>query len=295
MADFSCLDLHAQGLSLVPPDRSEFADMLEAVRRTHLAETPGRPPFPREPIPDDLTFSAILINHSEKPLAELALEWKFEETTGNRYSHQWINTFGRHLLVPSRIPPDRATVLAYWYAILPGSKRLLVENQMFGDNTDVRPPRSDEMWPGGGIISSRNTGHPVDPNRIRSVVLVLDGAFFTDGEFLGPNNLHLWDDVFYENEVKLKAAHIAADGKRAGRSADEIVEEVNQYTGAAPDLKEMRLPPTRGRAQAEEFRQWHRGGLARQISSVQQQKGADGVLTMLLSWAAAPPPKLRRD
>lgn len=267
--------------------------MLEDIRRRNSIANPDGPPFPREPIPDDLTFSAILVNHSEKPVAALAIKWDFEETGGQRYSHQSVNTLGRQFLVPPGIPADRAGIPGFWNTILPGSKRLLIESKIFGDNTDVRAPRSDEVWRGGGIGSSGRSRRSADPARFQSVELVLDGVFFSDGEFLGPNEMHLWEDVFYESQVKLEAARIAAKGEGNARSAEEIVREVNRYTGPPPDPG---TPPVSSREMVttEDFRKWHRSQLARQISFVAEHQGDDGVVKMLLSWLETPSPELRR-
>jgi hypothetical protein len=132
------------------------------------------------------------------------------------------------------------------------------------------------------------------PSRFRSVELVLDGVFFSDGEFLGPNQMHLWEDVYYDCEVKLEAARIAAQGKREARSAQEIVAEVNRFTGPPSDLRELPPMASGEPVNAEDFRKWHRGQLARQISSQTQYQGDDGVVKMLLSWLETPSPKLRR-
>jgi hypothetical protein len=145
-----------------------------------------------------------------------------------------VSTNGRFWVSPE--------VFRYWQSILPGSKRLLHGNGMFGDNTDVRPPQGAEVWRGGGFMMSGGSNNRPDPDTLRSVVLVIDGVLFEDGEFVGPNEMHLWEEVYYDREVKLGAAHIASEEKARGRSAAEIIAEVDRYTGPPLGPPQM-LPP----------------------------------------------------
>jgi len=68
---------------------------------------------------------------------------------------------------------------------------------MVGDNTDVRGPKPDEVWKGGCISGIGGGGYnPGLP--IKSVTLILDGVFFLDGGFAGPNRSGLWEQVTKE-------------------------------------------------------------------------------------------------
>lgn len=113
----------------------------------------------------------------------MELVWRYEEIGGRTYTGSSANTFGRALLLPfsTQVNPK---LQAYWNTILPGSKRYLGENEMAGDNTDVRMPDEDEMWKGGGGFGSGGGRGRV--NSFKSVTLAIDGAFFSDGEFVGP-------------------------------------------------------------------------------------------------------------
>ena len=295
MASFSCVDLHANGLTLISPNNNEFAPLLEDIRRRTQVRNPDGPPFPPEPIPDNLEFAAILLNHSEKAVAGLALEWQFEDVTGHRYSSRSTSAFGRALLLPFGFRPEQLAVQGYWHTILPGSKRLLADRSIFGDNTDVRAPRSDEVWRGGAVRAGGGGRALTDTSRVRNVVLVIDGAFFVDGEFLGPNQMRLWEDVYHEGEVKIEAAHIAGDGKRSGRSATDIMVDIDRYTGPPPDPRSLPPMARRETVEAEDFRRWHRGQLASWFSYLRQQGGDEAVVDKLVSWLDTPLPKLRRS
>ena len=187
MASFSCKDLHAHGVSLLPPSNADFARLLEDIRRRAQAVVTGKPPFLPKSIPDDLEFAAILLNHSGKAIVGLATEWQFEVSTGHRYSRRFsgMQGLGGNLLTPFGVPPERLAFLRYWQSIFSGSKRLLADSQMFGDNTDVRLPQGSELWR-GGVGGSGGGGNSGSRSDLKGVTLLLDGAFFDDGEFVGP-------------------------------------------------------------------------------------------------------------
>lgn len=294
MAAFSCEDLHGKGLTLISSADEQFAELVEDIRRRTEVRNPGGPPFPPERIPANLQFAALLMNHSEKSIAALAIEWKFENVTGQHFSHRLILPFGRSLLLPFGARPEQLVFGGYWYTIFHGSKRLIADMKIFGDNTDVRPPRDEELWRGGGVGVGGGGGSRTDSRDLRNVVLAIDGAFFVDGEFIGPNRIQLWEDVYYEAEVKVEAAHIAAMGKAGGLSAAEIMTKIDHLLGRA----DQPLRPPVGTLETvapEEFRAWHRGQLAALFSHVRQQQGDDAMVNMLVSWSESPQPQLRRS
>jgi hypothetical protein len=282
-------------VTLISPTNDQFATLVDDIRRRTQIRNPQGPPFPPEAMPDNLEFAGIRINHSEKAIAGLAIEWKFENMAGHPYSHRSTNPFGRSLLLPFGTRPEQLAIAGYWQTILPGSKRLLAGMKILGDNTDVRPPRDEEVWRGGGIGSGGGGSNSTDAYGLRSVVLVIDGVFFVDGEFIGPNQMHLWEDVYYEADVKLPASRIAAAGKARGLSTAEIMIDIDRYTGPLPDRGGLSPMASRESLDPEDFRRWHRGQLAKWFSHLRQQQQEDGVVKLLVSWLDAPPPKLRRS
>ena len=295
MATFSCEDLHGRGLTLISSADDQFAALLGDLRRRTEVRNPDGPPLPPQPIPDNLEFAAILVNHSEKAVAGLAIEWKFEDITGRHYSHRSTNAFGRELLLPFGMRPEQLALYSYWHTILPGSKRLLADMKIFGDNTDVRPARGDEVWRGGVVAGGAGGRNSTEAGGLRSVVLVMDGAFFADGEFIGPNQVHLWEEIYYEADVKLQAARIAAAGKARGSSTAEIMSDIDRFTGPAPDRGGRPPMASRETVDPEDFRRWHRGQLAIWFSPLRQRGGDEAVVNMLVSWSNTPLPKLRRS
>jgi hypothetical protein len=141
----------------------------------------------------------------------------------------------------------------YWHTILPGSKRYLGESGMVGDSTDVRPPAPDEKWRGGiGGGMGRGGGNSRDP--VRQVTLVLDGVFFLDGEFVGPNAERLFEQTVADAEAHLMVARIAREGHNKGLGPGEILAEIERATGSALERPPMDLAFRNPGASQEEFR-----------------------------------------
>ncbi len=288
MAIFTCRSIPDRGLLLVPHGDAAFDALFEDIRRRLETLNPARPPS-RTPISEiELDYAAILINRAEQAIAGLALEWQFEETSGRKYSHSTASAFGRSLLLPFGLPQDILPVNRYWNTILPGSKRLLADMQIIGDNTDVRPPRPDEIWRGGGIgstVGSRSRPLP----EMHSVVLVIDGLFFADGEFIGPDHCLLWEDVFYEAEAKLETARRARTLHDRGLGAADILAELEKFLG--PDTSP---PPMRPKT-AEDFRAQHRHGVAGWLRFIRPQRSDESIVYNLLSWLDTERPQLRKS
>src|SRR5580658_3727043 len=112
----------------------------------------------------------------------MELVWRYEEAGGRIYTRSYAMPSARRVLLPFGASPSSLKLQTYWSTILPGSKRYVGENEMAGDNTDVRLPADDEIWKGGGG-GGAGGGNRTSATPIKSVTLNIDGVFFTDGEF----------------------------------------------------------------------------------------------------------------
>ena len=200
-------------------------------------------------IPEDRPTSAILLNRSTKAIVGLQEVWRFETETGRSMLS------ATSVLLPFYRRDESAMKLyAYWNTILPGSKRYLGESGMVGDNTDVRPPAHDEEWRGGMRIGRGGGGGGSSREPIRQVTLVIDGVVFVDGEFVGPDGGKMFEQTVADAEAHQIVARIAKDGQHRGLSPAEILAEIENTTGVAPD-RPPRPPSLRNSAAThEEFR-----------------------------------------
>jgi hypothetical protein len=257
--EFLCEDLPQHGLVLIPPSSGEYDSLLADIERRLDAAQYGGPPIPEKFRPRiseaDRPTSAILLNRSPKAIAAMQAVWRFETVTGRSYRHSIGMLFAQSLLVPFGRSEVARRLSVYWDAILPGSKRYLGKSGMVGDNSDVRPPAPDEEWQGGVIGSGGGGGGGTrghDP--VKQTTLVLDGVFFLDGEFVGPDREKLFERTTADAEAHQLAAKIARDGHSKGDTPAQIIADIEKATGPAPDYPRMDLAFRNAGATPEDFR-----------------------------------------
>ena len=208
-------DLPQFGVFLVPPSAPEFAALLADIQKRIGNRVAGSPPAP-PPWSDPDAPAMILRNNSQTGIAALAWIWK-TQTADGRTSPSSISMIGGgpSVLAPFGLDDRLRKLYGYWHVVLPGSKRLIRGNELLGDNTDVRPPHDDEIWKGGFVTGGGGGG-----GRFRSpvvaITLALDGVFFLDGGFAGPDTLHNFDRFTAGVNAKMEVAKIARDGHNQG-------------------------------------------------------------------------------
>src|SRR5215475_13162597 len=99
------------------------------------------------------------------------------------------------------------------------------------------PPATDEVWV-GGVVCGRGGGGRRQ-RLIHRVTLTLDGVFFVDGGFAGPNRKHLWEQVVHTADIHIQVANIAREGHREGISPERILAEIESITGPWQDQHPM--------------------------------------------------------
>lgn len=287
---FQCEDLKAAGLVLVPVSSPDYDALLGDIRKRIDNPPPGAPRMMFGKIsPEKRATSAILLNKSDKSIAALQLVWVKEEFRGRKYTGSWTNAFGKTVLLPFGAQPGWLAVMNYWYTILPGSKRYLGEGEMAGDNTDVRMPRPDEILNGGGGMGGGGGSGQAAP--LKSVTLVIDGVFFTDGEFAGPDQYGLWESIRAEAKTKLDIAKTAKEGRRCGATASDILEEIANITGPASLQPRLpgRGPITDETAMREELQK-----RANEIDSQRKSIGDERTVDLLAAQADTKLPDFRK-
>jgi hypothetical protein len=297
---FSCEDLSHYGLVLVPPSAPAYASLLADIERRLQRHVEGAPPLPeffRSRIEEeDRATSAILLNQSRKDIAALWAVWQFETVTGRSYTHSRGMLSAQHLLLPFGLPEKGMKRYRYWNTILPGSKRYLGESGMVGDNTDVRLPDPDEEWR-GGIGGCRSGGGGSGPDQIKHVRLVLDSAFFADGECVGPDRSKLYEQIAAQAEAHMLIGKIARNGHDNGLTPREILAEIEKVTGAAPE-RPIAIPPSvrNPNATEEDFRKWALQNMARRFEMQEglPQYSEQMAVHTMMSWTGVVLPKFRK-
>lgn len=295
LMEFRCEDFPQYGVALIPPTAPEYDELVADIRQRLEHPVPGSPPplgnrtGGAQISPDDRWTSAVLMNRSEKAIAEIEQVWTFRATGGRTYTYSIGGPGSPSVLLPFGVRDDILKLYGYWHVILPGSKRYLTPSQNLGDNSDVRPPGPDEVWKGGRI---QVTGKNVPPDSLEAVTLTLDGIFFADGGFIGPNRYGLWDQVTSRAEAQMQVARIARRGHDDGLAADQIFSEIQKVIGRAGDRPPAPPPPTP--VSSEAYRRFQAASVAWNISINRNSFGDERTMYMLMDWADAPVPHFHK-
>lgn len=167
------------------------------------------------------------------------------------------------------------------------------------DNSPSRPEQSG-VW---ATISNRtdsqeNMGVPDQNQALKllhnelaaytSITIVLDGVFFADGSFAGPDATGFFDAVKSEVDAKLDILNGFQEGIRKGKPSDEIFKEITDIS----DEPDVDLGPD---STASDYYRFHRKIFAQELLSQQQSSGSEQTIKHALKRLEKPWVKLRKQ
>jgi hypothetical protein len=206
-------DLAEFGLPFVTPEAPRFRELVREIQ--------GRPsPFgPRAT--GDLNTAAVLLNQSGRAIVVLAYKWRFTMADGrtrtSRYSNLGSSMQMEVLAGQREVSPDQTSF------ILPGSTRLITQEGIFGDNSDVLPP--ELIQPGGSFVGSAGrVGRESGRKEIAGIELALDVVFFDDGLCVGSDDFGLFESVTGDLTEQRSTAQEIVEALRNGASAGQVFE-----------------------------------------------------------------------
>jgi|SRR5579883_524470 len=203
------------GLPLLPSDDPGFSALVRDIQ--------SRPePFGHWPA-DDLANAAVMLNQTGRAIVALAYFWRYTVGGGQRRTSTFTN-LGSSVQIDflsgrtSVVPQDWGSF------ILAGSKRLITERGMYGNNLDVLPPLP--KGGGGGYTGSGSGGTRwgAGTDDITAVELVLDAAVLEDGVCLGLDESGLVQRVTADLQHQRATAQQVLNALRGGASSGQIFE-----------------------------------------------------------------------
>ena len=212
MGSATYTDLAEFGLRLITPGQPEFGSLVREIE--NLPQ-----PFGNWPL-DDLTNSAVLLNQSGNAIVAITYLWRFVSAAGAAHTDCSSN-LGSSMQLDvltgrSRVTPDIGTF------ILPGSKRLITERGMFGNNLDVLGDGEGSRR--GGYMGAGGGGGTRGHEEIVATELILDSAILDDGRCIGPDEFGMIESVGEDLEqIRRTAAQVIA-ALRNGASAGDVFE-----------------------------------------------------------------------
>jgi len=286
-----CEDLAQYGVALVPPSTVEYFELLADIEQRLRTRPEGSPPVDDATLSriseHDTSGSAILLNKAKVAIASMAYEWSNTITVLPGTSRA---------LLPFGLNERDRKFDAFWNTIFPGSKRLMTcDGSSFGDNTDVRPPAPDELSTGKGWWSS--LGGPTR-NGLKAVKLTLDGVFFVDGAFAGPNRLGSWEQTVFAADAYLACAALAREARRKGTPPAEFFAQLSAFTGQTDEPRmPVSLPPRSpgsGPIDPEPIRLRELQMVGWRALQLRKSLGDEATMTHLEAWAGVAVPKFHK-
>jgi hypothetical protein len=232
MIETTYRDLAEFGLPLITPGEPAFDLRYEEIRSI---PEPFRPDFDR--IPDR---AAVLENQSDSTVITVRYVWRYTTTNGETRTSSCLNLGSSRQMdvLTGREKADRDL----FSFILPGSRRLITEEGMFGNNNDVlaqQPAIGGGGWGFSGGGRGRTRGVDArDINRdVAGIELALDLAIFEDGLCVGPDESGVRESLMEEMQRQKDVAHeivrTLRDGAGPGRIF-EILRPLTRHRGPGP-------------------------------------------------------------
>jgi hypothetical protein len=184
--------------------------------------------------------AAVLLNNTGRAIIALECFWRYTSHGGNARTSGFSNlgsSMQRDVLLGrSKVSRDLGTF------ILPGSKRLITEHGMFGNNLDVLTPEELPRSQGYCGVCGGGSHHESAETELAAVELVLDLVILEDGLCVGPDESALYEALNESLDLQRTAAVEALRALQAGASVGQIFEIVRPL--ARHDLT---LPRTHGK------------------------------------------------
>ena len=174
------------------------------------------------------------LTQSGQAIIVLAYVWRYTRTEGNARTSRSSNLGSSRQM--DVLTGRSKAVRDLGSFILPGSKRLITEEGMFGNNLDVLQPH--EIPPqGGGYIGAgagRGTGREASPEQIAAIELSLDVAILEDGLCVGPDEFGLFESLTEALERQRSVAAQVVEAIRNGASEGQVFEILRPLARRTP-------------------------------------------------------------
>lgn len=232
-------------------------------------------------------FSVFLRNRGKRHVVAYVLKWEMLGANGitttqfSSYSQPGI-LLGYGVNTP--------TVPGQGHVISPGSMRL------FTINSPIDPVGKPAMGSVSSIGSSKEgvdlSVKPSDRARsallkVTNITVSLDGAFFDDGQFVGPNTSHYFERIKAEVDAKRDLLTKIADADKKPDGVDHVFETLQ--TGGDEDSL-----PTYVEATPEAQYQYYSKAYAREILNMKDAYGKEKAAAYFRALHNLPKPKLIR-
>lgn len=225
---YNLKDLPEHGLTIITPSNPLFDSQMSAL----LGEADGEL---EKHVKAVKPFCIFLRNTSNQEVVAYKLKWELVDADG-RAMTKFSSTINPAKLMGEESPADAGTGLE----IRPNSARFLAWESALTSVLDAR--KYDQGRPATVASQKRATFlatlADATSRQLASIVAVtvsIDGAFFADGTFVGPDDENTFAEVQAYVESKHDLATLVEESLREGKSSASILEQLSSdFAGHAP-------------------------------------------------------------
>ncbi|MBA3711802.1 MAG: hypothetical protein H0W76_05035 [Pyrinomonadaceae bacterium] len=267
-AQLNIKDLSEYGLHIVPPSDSSYNEMIWALTqgKSDAAVESLRP------------YSVFVKNASGKPIVACQLKWEL------------VKPDGKVRIVPSGfISMERLTLQGVTgtgdYIIDPNASWFFspsIINVPQGDNLlrtgDTTQTSLNER--GRRMRSEYLHNVSAELAQCASITVSIDGVFFADGTFVGPDSMHLYERVVTSRDARREFLQELEQEVKQGKSAKDVFKRVEHlYHKPSGKVPNFTTP---------EFYEWYKRSVAGELLSVRKVAGEESALKSAIAQNQTP-------
>lgn len=209
-------------------------------------------------------YSVVLWNKTGKTVVEYCLRWEFTNPDGKRVA--WTMSYGATRgLLDGSAPKAGALIGKLSSIIRPNEWMIVTPKSNIGSMSQLTPPSRSSI----GAYTADLQSH-LDTLRTSSdLTISLDGAFFDDGTFVGPDQSGFFDRFKAQVTAKQDVMNQVLDGVAKGQSVESIADQLKASVPSTGGLLERTL-------QTATPADWYQFFRSRDVSSFLSTRAAYG-------------------
>lgn len=229
-------DLPEHGLTIITPSDPRFDEEMSAF----LGGADGGLGRDLEAV---RPFCAFLRNTSAEEVVAYKLKWELMGSDGQVMT-RYTSTLNPAKLMGEEVPGGVET----GREVRPNASRFIaweasLTSLLHARRDDQGGPPTPATQKRAAILTALADAIGREMAPVVGVTVSIDGAFFADGTFVGPDADHTFAEVQGYVEAKLDLALLVESGKRQGRSPAEIIEQLSAGLGGADVTADARPAP----------------------------------------------------
>ena len=279
MVNMIVRDIPQKGVILIPPADSTFERHFDAIFKAN-SSLAGNPSLVNTMKP----YSVVLNNNGQKRIVGYSLKWQIVSPNDTGTTHWVCGVNPSSLLRGAEVPGDpsfQAWLSNADYAISPGSSKLI--SLLFSVGPSGLGSMGALAWSTADSATARNGTFPDGRSPMarvaemlaaaKSITITVDGVFFEDGTFTGPNTSQVFERVKATIDATRDLQEEVALRVKRGQLAEDIFTNI-EGLAKEPDV----TPPDNG-GQYEQAK----GAYARSLIQSRQIIGADRAISNVLN------------